>query len=481
MNLRVTSQFLSSQLVYHNRIQIANIANLQYQVSSGLRYSRPSDNPSATQHLFSLNRTMASLNSDHANMESVRHTLNVSVSTLTEGHKIMRHAQRIALDARQADSASLESMALEVDGLRDRMLQLANMSENDRYLYAGQADHQQPYVKNPDGAFPPYLYRGSLQALAVPISDNITADSLSDGSAIFGSQARTATTFIGTTGAVTGTGTDSGISRDELSVVHKLTTYQGASGLAAGTNSGSGDTIIGNVGTHTVELIDQSGTGASGTVSLNGGDPIAWTSADTNLRVEDKNGDVVFLDTSSIAAGFNGAVGIQADGQLSTDNGLTWTAIDFSSNQIIIDSTTGQVTNVDSTGIMRTGVEYIDYSGTSDAFSVLAELSSDLRNQRNLNRDQISDSLVRREQDIERHAERIINTVGEQSSTLESIEALSNRNRAFRLEIATVVDEVEGADMTEVIVQLQQQQNLLQFSYAISSSMLSQSILQFLS
>src|SRR5439155_11953260 len=100
---------------------------------------------------------------------------------------------------------------------------------------------------------------------------------------------------------------------------HTSTTYQAGSGVQTGSGSAAGDTVIGPAGAHQLTIVDTSGTGAAGTVSLDGGPAVAFTNADTNLKVSGPNGQVVFVDTTAITANFNGTVNITANGTVSVD------------------------------------------------------------------------------------------------------------------------------------------------------------------
>lgn len=480
MSIRNTSNFLSDQVRYYAQVRSSNLSFLQFQASTGLKHSRSSDDPLAAQRLFSLKRTTNKLDSDKVVMDETEHTLNLSVSNLTEAHQVTRAAQRIGLDARQADPDELSVLANEVDHLLGRLVSLGNSTDGGRYQYSGQTDKVIPFVKNPNGGLPPYIYNGSQRSFEVDVSENVRIESLKNGSEVFGSTNRATSVYIGSTGAKPGPGTDNAADQGTLQVTHTATNYIGGSGVAAGTDSAARDTIIGAVGTHNLTIVDQSGTGTSGTIQLNGGLEYPWNASDVNLRIEGPTGEVVYVDTQNITAGFNGDIDLTADGTISTDGGSTTTPIDFSNNQIISNSTDQTVTNVDSSEITRVGTESIEYQGTSDLFSALVQLRDDLRNTRGLVGDEWDEAIIRRDGDIERHATQILDVVGEQSVSLESIVALRDRNRAYNLEVSQIIDDVENADLTDVVLQLQQEQNLLEYTYATSSTILSQNILDYL-
>jgi len=481
MTYRVTPSYLTNQLNFYNRIRTSNLANLQYQATTGLKLSRPSDDPSAAQQLFSLKRTLSSIETDNINIQNVEGSLNTSVANLQEAHNILRAAQRLSIQGQQAtDESEREVYAIEADRLLERLAAIGNATERGRFQYGGQNDKQTPYVLNNESTYPPYTYQGADAALGVTVSQNIAVDIYYNGEEIFGTASRSKTIFIGPTGARAGQGTDNERFQSTLEVAHTLTTYAAGSGVVAGTGSVGGDSIIGETGTHQLTINDTSGTGASGTIQLNDGTEFDWTAADDNLEITGPNGGKVFVDTQNITAGFNGTIDITADGTLSTDGGATTTAIDFSGNQQVLNSESNRVTNIDSSDIRSIGTDHIEYRGTSDAFTAIAELRDDLRNTRKLNNSQVNESLKRRGDDLERHADQALKIVGEQSVSLEALVALKSRNDAYYLEVANITNEIEAADLAEVVIQLQHEENLLQYSYAVSSTILSQNILDYL-
>ena len=481
MAFRVTQNFLNSQMLYYNQVRSGSLANLQFQASTGLRLSRASDDPNAAQQLFSLKRTSAQIETDIQKINRVESTLNLSVTNLTESHDLATAAQRLATQARTATSdEELSVYAVEAERILDRLAQLANSEDRGSYLFSGQASRDTPFVAGGEDRYPPYVYAGATLAHQVEISQNISISLRYSGREIFASQQRATTVFVGATGAAAGVGTDSALIQGELTVSHTSTTVLGGSGATAGTSSPGGDTIIGQAGTHRITVVDTSGTGASGTIQLNDGEPVDFTSADTDLLVRGPAGESIYLDTTGITAGFNGTVDLAAAGTLSIDGGATATAIDFSNNQQLQDPATGRVTNIDSSGINRVGVEHLEYTGTSDVFSAVAELRDDIRNLRGLNNSQLQSSLQRRADELERHANQLLDAIGQQSVALETLAALKFRNEDYQLQIDSIANETEAADLAEVVTRLQNEQNLLEFSYAVSSRVLNQNFLQFL-
>ena len=485
MDLRVTPQVVVSRGIEYARRSSDELARLQDEASSGKRLLNPSDDPVATVAVLANRAQSGRLDSYLANIHEARGSLDVGVSALQETSDILSQARQIAIEGSHAtiDSNAAQGLATEVDALLARLIDAANTQNAGRYVFAGTAVGTAPFSvasRDSGGYVQSVVYGGATDRLDTTVSAQQNMATFYTGNEVFQSSTRGATSFSGDTGAAAGTGTDSATGQGTLLVQHTATSYAAGSGVQTGTSSAAGDTILGPAGAHTLTVVDTSGTGASGTVSLDGASPIAFSNADTDLKVTGPNGGVVYVNTTAITAGFNGAVAITADGTLSVDNGASATALNFSGNQIVSDSTTGAVTNVDSTSIRRTGSNHLDYTGTYDAFQILIALRDDLRNTRGLSDADRSQSLSARLGELDRVRNNVVQVMGEQSAGLQNLDALERRVQDVQLETTKLTSELESADLSAVVISLQSQQNLLQLTLASTARLMNQSLLDFL-
>lgn len=474
MAIRVTPLMSLSQAISSARQHSSRLSDLQLQASTGIRLHRPSDDPQAIRDLLARKLDESRIDVQLENINDARLTLNESVSTLLDVNKLLVRARNIALDGNQSQTTDL--LADEVDVLLNRLVDLANTETNGSYLFSGASLQQKPFQVQGSGV----SYRGAAEQTSVVVAPEIGVDTRLSGGDVFQPKDRDKSLIVGRTGATSGTSVDSAVGRGTLTVRHILTTYAGASGIQPGSSSVHGDTIIGAAGSLTLTINDTSGTGAAGTISLDGGLAVAFTNTDTDLRLTGSNGEVVFVDTTSIAAGFSGSVSITADGTLSTDGGITEVPIDFSTNQAVINSETQKVTYINSVAIQGTGSDSIEYLATSDAFQALAELRDDLRNTRNLNQSQFHEAIERRIGEIDRIHNHVLSVVGQQSITLEDLQVIERRLEDTQLSTREAISALESADIAEVAIRLQSEQNLLQFTFATTARLFDQSLLNFL-
>ena len=481
MTIRITPQTtLATALEQSQRIN-ARLAELQQQASSGVRVRRPSDAPESIGEILTKKTDRARLEADIENIRSVTSKLNHSVAQLLDINKSLIRVKEIAIDAPQSQEREL--LSNEVNRILEQIVQFANGRNGDAYVFSGAATNRAPFevVRDVNGRITGVRYQGGEIETRASIGDGASVSLNAVGSEVFERTDRAPTTLSGgNTGAVAGSGTDTATGTGRLQVTHVATSYDPASGVKAGLSSPGGDTIIGAAGIHRLTVIDTSGTGTAGTISLNGGDPVAFSATDTDLKVAGPGGAVVYVDTTAIAAGFSGDVDITATGVLSVDGGLTTVAISAGANQQVIDSRDGSVTWIDSTGIRSTGTERIEYPGTTGVFESLIQLRDDLLNPDGLSEAELSELFNRRLGDIDRVRDDLLATVGQQSVELENLQALQTHTEDIHLQTNQRISELESADITEVLLNLRAEENLLQFTYASILRVIDQSLLEFL-
>ncbi|MEO1526940.1 MAG: flagellar hook-associated protein FlgL [Planctomycetota bacterium] len=484
MNFRITSSTFTNRAIHFTAIHGANVSKYQNQIASGVKFQRPSEEPIAFRQVTALRTRFAELQADRKSINQATSVLNTSVVQIQEFSDLVTTAKSLALQGVQTfDSDQRNALALEVEGLLERLKSVSVATFNGRYLYGGTQSSQPPFeFSDPanDGGSIVVDYVGSSRRSRAIVGDSIAVDTYYDGSEVFGSAGRRETVILGSTGAQIGPGTDTLSGRTNLLVTNDTTTFLGASGVQSGTGAADGDTVIGQVGQHSLEIIDTAGDGSAGTIRLNGGTEIAFTNTDTNLRLEGPEGEVVYVDTTAITAGFSGTVDIDATGSLSVDGGATSIAIDFSVSQSVVHSTFGTAVSIDSTGISKAGTDFLEFSGTSNAFQVLDELASDLRNERNLSTPELSNALTRRIADLEGLATNAFDTLAEQSSSLATLDSLGFRADDLMNSIQINVSELQATDIPEAALRFNNSQSLLEYTYAVTAQLSSLSLLNFL-
>ncbi len=484
MLFRTTAQTSANHAIRYVSRYNANIVNYQKQISSGVRIHRSSDDPVAFRQVTSLTSQLYKLRSESTAITDTEAKLNASVSNIQRANDLIVKAKSLAQQGIQATTESeRNALAVEAEGLLNNLQDISRARSAGSYLFAGARSNDPPYEFDGPlvaGGTMVADYQGYPENSFAFIGTSISIETFYAGDTIFDRSDRGDLLIYGSTGAQNGAGTDSMVGRADLIVEHTTTTYAGASGIAPGISSPDEDNILGQLNDNHVQIVDTSGTGDFGTIILNEGDSVDWTRTDTDLQITSEDGRSLFVDMSNITAGFSGSVTFTSDGTLSIDGGATTIPIDFSASQMVIDSTTGEQAHFDTTQMKRTGTDHVEFPGTSNVFQVFYELIEDLRNTRNLTAVENAEALDRRFGELDSLGDHMLQVMGRQSASLQSLEELKYRVEDLELETETQINEFSATDIPETVLRMQNEQSLLQFTYSVTAAVTSSSILDFL-
>ena len=165
---------------------------------------------------------------------------------------------------------------------------------------------------------------------------------------------------------------------------------------------------------------------------------------------------------------------------MSVDGGVTQIGITFAGSQLDEDSESGNAVTIDSASITRAGEDHIEFAGTSNAFEVLFELWSDLRNVRGLSATQTAEALDRRLGDLDKIAKNTFSLLGQQATSLKTMETLGHRVDDLMLSVETQISDVQATDIPDAVLNMENTQNLLQYTYAVTGRLTSLNLLDFL-
>lgn len=476
VNLRITQnrQVDLGRLQANNHLSAAAV--LREQISSGIRVSKPSDDPRAQELILDQKAVISQLETRSEVIDEVRFVLNEAHNQIRSAQNLVVKAKDIALQANQiTDPVEAEAFALEVEGLLKAMENIANTRHAGRYLFGGTDLQSPPYGDISEAT----NYQGNRQSGTTFVAGAGEIRTFYAGVDVFTSGQGGQTDVRGTTGIVGGTGTASGHGGGQLLVTHSSTTYSGVTGIQPGLSSGLGDTVLGPTGTHQIQIVDTSGTGASGTISLNGGTPVNFTSADDDLLVTGPDGERIFVDTRSIAAGTNSTVDLTANGRISLNGGATSIPIDFSANQLLQDEG-GNYRYFDTRNAVSTGTDEVQLTGNTDLFHQLRNLRDDLREMDSFSGHEWTERVSRHIGALEQSGDHLLRVVGEQSVDLQQLDIQQSRSQDIQFEAEKILNGLEATDLTSAVLELQEKELQHQFTLATLARAYDSSILDYL-
>jgi flagellar hook-associated protein 3 FlgL len=457
--------------------QAEKASRLQEKIATGLRVIRGSDDPGDAFHIMNLHGTSDLLTTYQRNINHLELDMNQISSVFDEVSSSLTRAKQLMTQALTGSYSqeNRKAMGAEVNGMLEQLVSLANSKSIGRYLFSGGDTDTQPFrVEREGGEITSVTYQGGSETLPVPVSGGMTLYGALVGEEIFGTGGPGTPVFLGDTGVTAGDGTSSLRGDAWLTVAHTLTTYDdggAGSGITAGTSSASRDTILGD---HTLTV-----NNAAGTLQLDGGPAVAFA-AETNLKVENDDGDVVYVDVSGYDGVFDGDIDLDGDGTLSLDDGATTTAITFGTNQEITEPDTGEVLYVDTSNVTRTGVEPVHMDDAQDLFELLIHMRDTLNNKRSLSRDEQTDVLRKSFDALENVINEVTRHMTSLGSRLKSMDSLRTNTETVKMNADAEAAKLGDADMIRIATDLARAQTFYQMTLASSSKILSLTLLDFI-
>jgi flagellin-like hook-associated protein FlgL len=298
-------------------------------------------------------------------------------------------------------------------------------------------------------------------------------DTVFVGDEVFMSSGREQPEFFGRTGAKPAAATSNIRGDVWMTATHESTAYLGASGVAAGASSAASDTILGT--RHTL-TIDEPGR----TIRLDQGAVVAFTGTETDLKLVNESGDIVYVDARNIQAGFQGAVQASATGRLSIDDGASSVPAASGANVAITDSRTGAVLYADTTAMDRVGVEPVRPHGTYDIFSALISVRDALLNTRNVTGAQLTTLCDQAMGVLAEATAGLTQAMASNGAQLQVMIALQDSTKTLALNSRQQADSLENADIVDVASDLARRQVLYEMSLAMASKLLSMSLMNYM-
>lgn len=182
--MRISSKTLSDLFVTQLGRQQSDLARTHLQVSTGLRFNRPAEDPVAASQSLDLQRSLDANEQYGTNASLAENRLKLSESTIAAAGDTLQRLRELAVQASNATETpeSRRMIATEVRQRLDALLQLANTQDgNGQYLYAGYSTGTRPFAATPTG----YQYNGDQGQRLVQVGPGTLLADSDSGAAIF--------------------------------------------------------------------------------------------------------------------------------------------------------------------------------------------------------------------------------------------------------------------------------------------------------
>lgn len=175
--MRVTSNTFPNRLLE----QITRLTNrtnqYQTQAATGQRIALPEDDPAAMRRVLDMQSETKKLAQYTRNIDRHQELAQASYSAMSAAKKIVDRAGEIATLAGGVNSPEqLQTMAVEVDQLISRAVQLGNTKNRNDYLFGGTISDSAPFVatKDAQGKITSVAYQGNTELAQSEVAEDIT-------------------------------------------------------------------------------------------------------------------------------------------------------------------------------------------------------------------------------------------------------------------------------------------------------------------
>jgi flagellar hook-associated protein 3 FlgL len=162
----------------------SNISITQNQISSGLAFTSPAQDPAAAGQVDDYNQVLAQSQQYTANANAAQTGLNTEDTALSQVTSQLQSLRDLALEAGSGTESTqnLGAIATQAQQIQQSLLSLANTQDgNGNYIFAGFATQTQPFSLTATGA----AYAGDQGQLQVQIAAGQTVASADNGDTVF--------------------------------------------------------------------------------------------------------------------------------------------------------------------------------------------------------------------------------------------------------------------------------------------------------
>jgi flagellin-like hook-associated protein FlgL len=449
----------------------------QEQISTGLRVSKPSDDPASAARIIQLRQRLARNESASDAAGRGGDVLNAGSARLGDAASLLSEARALIVQAQNGtlSPADREAIGTQMFSLRDQLLSYGNAEQGGRFLFSGSATAEPAFQELKVGDSVRALYAGDDLTQKFAVGAGVELGINVPGDVAFGGAKPTGVSLSGKTGLQLGETGSQGHTYEELLIDQTGTTLDPAL-IAAGVASVPGqDTLLGS-DTLTIDA-------AAGTIALGSGDPLLLpdpTSPEAqNFTVTNGDGAEIRLDLSGYAgAGVSAAVTGSAEISIS---GGTPVAIDFTETDLRLEnSTTGSVVHVDTTQLTVSGTELAVFGGSTNAIDLLQATAEALVSQEDIGTQALLERLSVLSDEVESRRNGLLSSQATLGGRAKRVENIDRDLQSVRVRVIELLSEEQDVDMAEVALELQQTEFALQSTQAVAGRVLPRSLLDFL-
>jgi len=170
--MRISTSFMYQQLSERMSRSSSELAELQGQIASGLKYNKPSDAPDIVGRALAIESRIKGFKSDENSISQARQGVDAQATALESGQNLFVRLTELSIQGASGQYTQSErsAMADEVHSIKLALVTLANSRDADgRYVFGGTSSAAAPYSVNGEGTV---TYSGGSTPLRVKVSES---------------------------------------------------------------------------------------------------------------------------------------------------------------------------------------------------------------------------------------------------------------------------------------------------------------------
>jgi flagellar hook-associated protein 3 FlgL len=182
--MRVTQNITTSNFIRHIHQHAENLFKTQRQIATQKRINKSSDDPIGMGQVLGYRTNLAATDQYQGNIQKGITRLEFNEATLDLASDLVNTARRLAADysGSTLSVGERQSLALQVKGLYDQVMQMANSKFNGNFVFSGHATDTAPFSHIGDYNA---AYNGDDGELRIMVSENVEVNIVADGRNIF--------------------------------------------------------------------------------------------------------------------------------------------------------------------------------------------------------------------------------------------------------------------------------------------------------
>src|SRR5438067_4608062 len=155
--MRITSSMMMETTLRNIELNQQRQEQLQSQISSGYRITKPSDDPIGTSQAMDLQHTLDADKQYDTNMENASSWLNTADSAFNGVTQALSRANELAVQASNGTlgPSDLQSIQAEVTQLQAHVLDISHTQYANAYIFSGTSTNKPGYIQASDSTILP--------------------------------------------------------------------------------------------------------------------------------------------------------------------------------------------------------------------------------------------------------------------------------------------------------------------------------------